>query len=72
MPDCITRKRLKKKVLDRWENEGGKIRAEPTGAEECGQTCDSKGEGNQPSSLQGNSSVDATTIPTKNRKPNQR
>ena len=25
MPDYISRERLKKKVLDRWENEGGKI-----------------------------------------------
>lgn len=27
MPDFISRKKLKKKVLDRWENEGGKISA---------------------------------------------
>jgi len=25
MPDYTSRKRLKKKVLDRWENEGGMI-----------------------------------------------
>ena len=25
MPDDIARKRLKQKVLERWENEGGKI-----------------------------------------------
>jgi hypothetical protein len=25
MPDYISRKKLKKKVVDRWENEGGKI-----------------------------------------------
>jgi hypothetical protein len=28
MPDKNSRERLKKKVLDRWENEGGKISAE--------------------------------------------
>lgn len=28
MPDFISRKKLKKKVLDRWENEGGKISAD--------------------------------------------
>lgn len=25
MPDYISRKKLKKKVLDRWENEGGMV-----------------------------------------------
>ena len=25
MPDKVTRVRLRKKVLDRWENEGGRI-----------------------------------------------
>jgi hypothetical protein len=29
MPDNIERKRLKKKMLDRWENEGGRIAADP-------------------------------------------
>ncbi len=28
MPDFVSRKRLKKKVLDRWENEGGKSSAD--------------------------------------------
>jgi hypothetical protein len=31
MPDNISRQRLKKKVLDRWENEGGKVLADQTG-----------------------------------------
>lgn len=31
MPDKISRRRLKKKVLDRWENEGGKVLADQTG-----------------------------------------
>ena len=30
MPDPIARKRLKKKMLDRWENEGGAIAADTT------------------------------------------
>lgn len=25
MPDYVSRKKLKKKVLDRWENEGGNL-----------------------------------------------
>ncbi len=30
MPDFVSRKRLKKKVLDRWENEGGAMSADQT------------------------------------------
>ena len=30
MPDENTRKRLKKRMLDRWENEGGRIAADST------------------------------------------
>ncbi|MCW5961613.1 MAG: hypothetical protein KIS76_15725 [Pyrinomonadaceae bacterium] len=28
MPDFVSRKKLKKKVVDRWENDGGKIVAD--------------------------------------------
>ena len=31
MPDNNARKRLKQKMLERWENEGGKISTEPKG-----------------------------------------
>lgn len=31
MPDFVSRKRLKKKVLERWENEGGKLSADKAG-----------------------------------------
>ena len=34
MPDNSERKRLKKKMLDRWENEGGRITADPVIANE--------------------------------------
>lgn len=30
MPDFVSRKRLKKKVVDRWENEGGMTSADRT------------------------------------------
>lgn len=33
MDDEITRRRLKKKVLDRWENEGGKVAADTVRAD---------------------------------------
>jgi hypothetical protein len=29
MPNDIARKRLKQKMIERWENEGGKIETEP-------------------------------------------
>jgi hypothetical protein len=32
MPDQIERKRLKKKMLDRWENEGGRVAPDPVTA----------------------------------------
>jgi len=72
MVDDIARKRQKKKVLDRWENEGGKINADPTGAGESGQTSNPESEGNQPSASRDNSMVGAPTSPTKNRKPTQK
>ncbi len=28
MPDFVSRKKLKKKVLDKWENEGGNLSAD--------------------------------------------
>ena len=40
MPDYIGRKRLKKKMLDRWENEGGKVSSEQTTADKDGPTND--------------------------------
>ena len=32
MPDDTARRRLKQKVLERWENEGGQIESDPKGA----------------------------------------
>ena len=72
MADDIARKRLKKKVLDRWENEGGKINADPIGAGESGQTSDTESESNQLSASHDNSMVGTPTSPTKNRKPTQK
>ena len=45
MPDPVARKRLKKKMLDRWENEGGRVADDPTSAEEKTPTSKPKGEG---------------------------
>jgi hypothetical protein len=62
MPEQSARKRLKKKMLDRWENEGGSIAAGPTGADETGPTGDYKGEGKRLSASQDSSTV-ATPAP---------
>lgn len=35
MPDHISRQNLKMKVLDRWENEGGRILADQIGINKC-------------------------------------
>ena len=47
MPDPIARKRLKKKMLDRWENEGGRVVDDTTSADEKSSTSKSKGKGKQ-------------------------
>ncbi len=68
MPDQIARKRLKKQMLDRWENEGGRISADPTSAGEATPTSSHKGEGKQLSASRDNSKVGAPASPTKKRK----
>lgn len=34
--DAVSRKRLRRKVLDRWENEGGRLCEDPTSVFESG------------------------------------
>ena len=62
-PDCITRTLLKKKVLDRWENEGGRISAGPTSEDECSPTSDHEGEGDQLSGSHDSLTVGSFTSP---------
>jgi hypothetical protein len=69
MTDDITAKRLKKKVLDRWEDEGGRIVADPAGAAQGRPKCDHVGELDQLSGSLGKSAAGAPTSPTKGRKP---
>jgi hypothetical protein len=71
MPDQIARKRLKKRMLDRWENEGGSISADPPSADEGAPTSSHKGEGKQLKASRDNSTVGAPASPaspTKKRK----
>ncbi len=68
MPDPIARKRLKEKMLDRWENEGGRIAADTTTSDETGLTSENTGKGKKLSSRRDKSTVGAPPSPTKRRK----
>jgi hypothetical protein len=72
MPDQIARKRLKKRMLDRWENEGGRITADPTSADESRPMSKHEGEGKQLSASRDNSSVGAPAAPSKRSNPTRK
>ena len=72
MPDPIARKRLKKKMLDRWENEGGSIAPDTISADASRPTGEHKGRVRKRSSPSDNSSVSAPASSTKRRKPTQK
>ena len=65
MPDNIERKRLKKKMLDRWENEGGKVSTEPKPADNDAPTNDHLSEDKQLSASSDKSTVRTKASPTK-------
>jgi len=69
MPDPIARKRLKKKMIDRWENEGGAIAPDTTTADDTCLTSEDKGHGKKLSFPRHNSTVGTAASPTKRRKP---
>ena len=72
MPDPIARKRLKKKMLDRWENEGGSIAPDTTSADASRPSSKEKGQGQKLSSQSDNSTVGAPASPAKRRKPTRK
>lgn len=72
MPDYIARKRLKKKMLDRWENEGGKVSSEQTTADKEVPTNDHPREGKQVSASHDNSTGGIPASPTKRKKPSRK
>ena len=72
MPDPIARKRLKKKMLDRWENEGGRVATDTTSADASRPTSEDKGHGRKLSSQSDSSTVGAPASPTKRRKPTRK
>ena len=72
MPDRVARKRLKKKMLDRWENEGGRIAADSTIAPDGNRASNRQREGNPRSVSRDSSTVGAPATPTKKRKLRQK
>jgi len=69
MSDPIARKRLKKKMLDRWENEGGRIATDTTSADANRPASEDKGHGRKPSD---NSTAGVPASPTKSRKASRK
>ena len=59
MLDNIERKRLKKKMLDRWENEGGRIAADAMIAKQSNLASQREGEGTQDPVSNNSSGVDS-------------
>ncbi len=72
MPDPIARKRLKKKMLDRWENEGGAIVADTTTTDNTCLTIEDKGPRKKLSSQRDNSTVGAPASSTQRPKPTRK
>ena len=63
--DNLERKRLKKKMLDRWENEGGSIAADPV-ANQSNLASRGDGEGTQASVSNNSSRVENTEVAQRN------
>jgi hypothetical protein len=68
MPDPIARKRLKKKMLDRWENEGGRVAPDTTSVDSIKPASEDKGRSRKQSSPSDNSTAGTPAVPTKRRK----
>lgn len=66
MPDKIERKRLKKKMLDRWENEGGSIAPDSVIANQNNPASQREGEGSQAPTA--NESSRINSIPSRKKK----
>jgi hypothetical protein len=72
MPDDNARMRLKKKMLDRWENEGGRIAADSTISSESNPTSNPDSKGNRTPASRDKSKLGAPGISTKKRKLTQK
>ena len=69
MPDPIARKRLKKKMLDRWENEGGSIATDTTSADAGRPASEDTAHDKKLSSAGNNSTAGAAASPKKKSNP---
>jgi hypothetical protein len=72
MPDDNARKRLKKKMLDRWENEGGRVAGDSPISTESNPPSDADGESSRTPASRNRSTRGALRTPTKNGKLNQK
>ena len=72
MPDDNTRKRLKKKMLDRWENEGGRIAADSTISSESNPASNADSKDNRTPASRDKAKVGAPGTSTKKRKLTQK
>lgn len=64
MPNPIERKRLKKRMLDRWENEGGRIGPDSAGADDKKPPSEDERQ-DQPSASRSNGAVGGSAPSTK-------
>jgi hypothetical protein len=69
MDDDITARRLRKKVLDRWENEGGRVEADPGRADGGGTEKDREGKIKERPKPHGIATTGDTHAPAKGRRP---
>ena len=69
MDDDITARRLKTKVLDRWENEGGRVEADPVRADGGGAEKGRKGKIKERPGPHGIATTGDTNAPAKARRP---
>jgi hypothetical protein len=72
MPDNIERKRLKKKMLDRWENEGGSIASEPVIPNQTKPASQRKRKDSQLPASNNSSRTDSSSSRKKRRAPTQK
>ena len=72
MPDDNARMRLKKKMLDRWENEGGRIAADSTISSDSNPASNPDSKGNRTPAARDKSKVGAPGTRTKKRKLTQK
>lgn len=72
MPDDNARKRLKKRMLDRWENEGGRIAADSTISSESDPASNADSQDNRTPASRDKSKVGAPGTSTKKRKLTQK